>query len=456
MAVAISLPEPAVAELRGQLRGPVLTPTDAGYDVARRVWNGMIDKHPGLVAQCAGVADVIAAVNFARAQDLVVAVRGGGHSAAGLGTCDDGLLIDLSAMKGMQVDPVARTARAQAGQTWADFDHETQAFGLATTGGTVSNTGISGLTLGGGVGWLQGMYGFACDNLRSADVVTADGRFVRASAEEEPELFWALRGGGGNFGVVTSFEFNLHPVGPMVLGGMVVHPMAQAQEVMRFYRDFSSSLPDAAELWAALLTSPDGQPVVVLLFAYNGPPDEGERVLEPARTFGSPVVDTVAPLRYVQRQLMIDEGLAPHGPLRYWKSGLVREVTDDLIDLTIEQYSVVPSPMSVIGFFNIHGAASRVDPQATAFGLRALEWDVSLISQWIDPDESDRNVRWTRGLWADVAPFTSGVYVNHIAADEPSRVHVAFGPNYERLAAAKQQYDPTNLFRLNHNIAPRA
>jgi hypothetical protein len=456
MAVTMPVPEQTVEEFTVRLRGSLLRPGDDGYDAARRVWNGMIDKHPGLVVHCAGVADVIAAVTFARENDLLVAVRGGGHSAAGLGTCDDGVLIDLSLMKGVQVDPLARTVRAQAGLTWAEFDHETQAFGLATTGGTVSNTGVSGLTLGGGVGWLQGMYGFACDNLRSADVVTADGRLLRASADEEPDLFWALRGGGGNFGIVTSFEFNLHPVGPLVLGGMVAHPITRAREVLRFYRDFSSTLPDAAELWAALLTSPDGQPVVALLFAYNGPPEEGEVVLGPARTFASPVVDTVAAMPYVQRQSMLDEGLAAHGPLRYWKSGLVREVSDDLIDLAIDQFAAVPSPMSVIGLFNIHGAASRVDPSATAFGLRALEWDVSLISQWTDPSENDRQVRWTRGLWADVAPFTSGVYVNHIAADEPSRVHAAFGPNYERLAAVKQAYDPTNLFRLNHNIRPRA
>jgi hypothetical protein len=281
------------------------------------------------------------------------------------------------------------------------------------------------------------------------------GQFLTASADEHPDLFWALRGGGGNFGVVTSFEFQLHPVGPTVLGGLAIHPAAKAREVLRFYRDYSSSLPDAAEAWAALLTSPDGQPVVAMLLAYNGPLDEGERALESARTFGPPIADTVGPMPYVQRQAMIDEGLAPHGLHRYWKSGIAREVSDELIDLLVGQFETVPSPMSVIGLFNIHGAASRVDPRATAFGLRALEWDVSIISQWTDPADNDRQVRWTRGLWADTEPYTNGVYVNHIAGDEPERVPAAFGPNYEQLASVKQRYDPSNLFRLNHNIKPR-
>lgn len=455
MATTSTLPGATIEEVKGSLRGPLLRPGDAGYEAGRRVWNGMIDKHPDLILQCAGVADVIAGVNFARANDTLVAVRGGGHSAAGLGTCDNGILLDLSRMKGVQVDPARRTVRAQAGLTWAEFDHETQAFGLATTGGSVSNTGIAGLTLGGGVGWLQGKHGFACDNLRSADIVTADGQFLIVSEDEHPDLFWALRGGGGNFGVVTAFEFQLHPVGPTVLGGLVIHPAAKAREVLHFYREYSSSLPDAAEAWAALLTSPDGQPIVAMLLAYNGSLDDGERALEPARTFGTPLADTVGPMQYVQRQAMIDEGLAPHGLHRYWKSGLVRDVGDDLIDRVVDQFAGVPSPMSVVGFFNIHGAASRVDPLATAFGLRALEWDVSIISQWADPADNDRQVRWARGLWADVEPFTSGVYVNHIAGDEPDRVYGAFGPNYERLAAVKRQYDPGNLFRLNHNIKPR-
>jgi FAD binding domain/Berberine and berberine like len=456
MAIATVLADTGVRELKGRLRGALLQPGDEGYEAGRRVWNAMIDKSPDLIVQCGGVADVIAAVNFARTNDVLLALRGGGHSAAGLGTCDGGILIDLSRMKGVQVDPARRTVRAQAGLTWAEFDHETQAFGLATTGGSVSNTGIAGLTLGGGIGLLMGKFGFACDNLRSADVVTADGQFVTASADEHPDLFWALRGGGGNFGVVTSFEFQLHPVGPTVLGGMVLHRVANAVDLLRFYRDFSSSLPDAAEAWVSLLTSADGEPVLAFLLAYNGPLDEGERALEPARKYGAPIADLVGPMSYVQRQAQIDAALAMYDIHRYWKSGFVSEISDDLIKLLVDQFATVPSPMSIVGLFNVHGAASRVDPTATALGLRGLRWDLSIISQWADPAEADRQVRWTRGCWADAEPFASGVYVNHIAEDEPGRVHNAFGPNYARLATVKQHYDPGNLFRVNHNIKPRA
>jgi FAD/FMN-containing dehydrogenase len=454
--MAMALDEAAVEAFRAMVRGAVFRPGDEGYDDARRIWNGMIDRRPRLIVWCTGVADVIDAVNFAREQGLLVAVRGGAHSAAGHATCDGGIVIDLTPMKGVRVDPVARTVRAQGGLTWGELDRETQAFGLATTGGTVSNTGLGGLTLGGGLGWLMGKHGFACDNLLSADLVTADGRFLTASPDEHPDLFWALRGGGGNFGVVTSFEYALHEVGPTVLGGVVVHPLARAGEVLRFYRDFSSNLPDEAEAYAAIQTTPDGDKVVAMLLGYTGPLDEGERVLAPARSFGEPLVDTVGPIPYVQRQTLIDD-LGTYGLHRYWKSGFLRELSDEFIDLIVERAASMPSPQSVIGMFNVHGAASRVDPDATAFGLRALQWDFDIISQWTDPAEADRQVRWTREFWAEVEPFAAGgVYVNHIAADEPDRVHAAFGPNYERLVAVKNAYDPNNLFRLNHNIRPSA
>jgi FAD/FMN-containing dehydrogenase len=450
-----ALDDADVEALRTRVRGTVIRPSDPTYDDARKIWNGMIDRRPGLIVRCGGVADVIQAVNFARDRSLLVAVRGGSHSAAGHAMCDGGVVIDLSGMKGVRIDTRTQTAQAQGGLLWKDLDHETQALGLATTGGTVSNTGIGGLTLGGGLGWLMGKHGFACDNLLSADVVTADGSLVTARADEHPDLLWALKGGGGNFGVVTSLEFQLHPVGPLVLGGMVLHPRAAARDVLRFYRDFCRTLPDEAEAYTALMTSPDGDPLIALLLGYNGPLDEGERVLAPARQFGSPIVDLVGPMPYVQRQTLIDD-LGVHGLHRYWKSGFMPEVPDDAIDLIVERAETMSSPMSVVGMFYVHGAAARVDPSATAFGLRGAQWDFDIISQWTDPALADEQVRWTRSFWAEVEPYATGVYVNHIAADEPGRVHAAFGKNYERLVSVKNTYDPTNLFRLNHNIPPTA
>jgi len=443
----------AVAELRTRIYGDILEMADAGYDDARKVWNGMIDKRPAVIARCAGVADVIDAVDFARTNDLLVAIRGGSHSAAGLALCDDGLVIDLTRMKGVRVDPVARTVHAQAGLLWADLDRETQAFGLATTGGTVSNTGVSGLTLGGGLGWLMGKHALACDNLLSVDLVTADGTFLTASESQHADLFWALRGGGGNFGVATSFEFKLHEVGPTVLGGLVIHPLSEARSVLRFYRDFCSSLPDEAEAYCAILTAPDGNPVIALLIGYTGSLADGERVLAPARQFGSPVADLVAPISYVKRQRLIDD-LGVHGIHRYWKSGFVPDLTDDFIDLVVERARTILSPLTAIGLFFFHGAASRVDPQATAFGLRSVQWDFDIIAQWTNPAEAAVHVQWTREFWKAAEPYASGVYVNHIAEDEPGRVTAAYGPNYARLVSVKSQYDPGNLFRINHNIRP--
>lgn len=443
-----------VQALRERVRGAVIRPTDDGYDDARKIWNGMIDRRPGVIVRCAGVSDVIDAVNFARDHGLLVAVRGGSHSAAGHAMCDGGLVIDLAGLKGVHIDQGARTAHAQGGLIWGELDHETQVLGLATTGGTVSNTGIGGLTLGGGLGWLMGKHGFACDNVLSADIVTADGTLITANADEHPDLFWALKGGGGNFGVVTSIQFQLHPVGPTVLGGMVLHPRAAAKDVLRFYRDYCRTIPDEAEAYAALLTSPDGDPLAAILLGYNGDLDEGERVLAPARQFGSPIADLVTPMPYVKRQTLIDD-LGVHGIHRYWKSGFMPELSDDFIDLAVERAETMASPMSVVGLFYVHGAAARVDPSATAFGLRGAQWDFDIISQWTDPSLADEQVRWTRSFWSEVEPFaTGGVYVNHIAADEPGRVHAAFGANYDRLLAVKRQYDPNNLFKLNHNINP--
>jgi FAD/FMN-containing dehydrogenase len=452
-----SFTEAAILEFTGALRGGVLRPGDAGYEEGRKVWNGNIDKRPGLIARCTGVADVIAAVDFARTHGLLVAVRGGGHNAAGYATCDGGIVIDLTPMKGIRVDPTRRTVQVQAGATWAELDRETQVFGLATTGGTVSNTGVSGLTLGGGEGWLQGQYGLTCDNLLSADVVTADGRFLRASATENADLFWALRGGGGNFGVVTAFEFQLHPVGPMVLGGMVLHPLEKATAMLQFYREFCQTLPDEAGLSAAgLLTLPDGVPVAAMILGYNGTLEEGERVLAPARGFGTPLADVIQPMTYAARQTLLDEGFAAHGVQRYWKSGYADQLTDAMIDLLVEGAHNFPSPMSAIAMFRNQGALTRVPADATAFALRDQVWDVNVVAQWVDNAESERNIAWARNVWSQVEPLTGGrVYINHFAGDDrPERVRASYGANYERLVTLKRKYDPDNLFRLNPNIKP--
>lgn len=443
-----------LSELRTQLSGDVIGPDDADYDAARKIWNGMIDKHPAAIARCAGVSDVIQAVNFARTHELPISIRGGSHSAAGLALCDAGVVVDLTRMRGIRVDPSTRTVQAQAGSLWADLDRETQVFGLATTGGTVSNTGVSGLTLGGGLGWLMGEHGLACDNLLSVDLVTAEGKSVVASATQHPDLFWALRGGGGNFGVATSFSFDLHEVGPLVLGGLVIHPFSEARAVLRFYRDFCQGLPDEAEAYSGIMTAPDGQRVIALILGYNGDLSEGERVLAPARQFGSPVADLVQPMPYVQRQKILDD-LGMHGPHRYWKSGFVPRMPDDFLDVVLEHAETILSPMTVIAMFYLHGVASRVDPRATPFGLRGEQWDFDIISQWTDPAETAVHVQWTRQFWDAVEPYASGVYVNHLGGDEPQRLTAAFGPNYERLVDVKTRYDPGNLFRVNHNIRPR-
>src|ERR1700747_1708523 len=381
------LEEAAVQNLPDTLRGPLLQPGEAGYDEARRVWNGMIDRRPALIARCAGVADVIAAVRFARTHELLVSVRGGGHNITGNAVCEGGLMIDLSPMKGVRVDPVARTARAEAGLTWGEYNRETQAFGLASTGGVVSTTGIAGLTLGGGLGWLMGKHGLSCDNLLSADLVTADGKFLTASADHHPDLFWGLRGGGGHFGVVTSFEYRVHPVGP-VLAGMVLHPMAKAREVLRFYRDFARKCPDEALAAAALMTSPEGAPVVAIIVSYIGDIAAGEAVVAPVRKFGSPLLDTIAPTSYVQLNTFFDAAVPYGGVQRYWKSSFLGELGDHLIEMLIELLAKFLSPMSMVLFFHLHGAAARVDRNATAFGLREDQWDYDVISQWTDPTEA--------------------------------------------------------------------
>ncbi len=448
------LEDAAVQHFAAELRGPLLRPGDGEYDAARVVWNGMIDRRPALIARCVGVADVIAAVRFARTQGILVSVRGGGHNITGNAVCEGGLMIDLSPMKSVRVDLVNQTARAEAGLTWGEFNRETQVFGLATTGGVVSTTGIAGLTLGGGLGWLMGKRGLSCDNLISADIVTADGQFLTASAERNPDLFWGLRGGGGNFGVVTSFEYRLHPVGP-VLAGMVVHPIEKAREVLRFYRDFCRSCPDEMLAAAALMTSQEGMPIAVIVASYIGNIEEGEKLMAPLRSFGSPLADTIAPTSYVALNSLFDAAF-PYGSVqRYWKSSFLKELDDDMIEVVLARSAKFLSPMSNVMFFHLRGAAARVDKDATAFGLRDDQWDYDVISQWTDPAESADHIRWTRDFWTAVEPFSTGeVYVNHLDAEEATRIRGAYSRNYDRLVALKNRYDPTNLFRLNQNIKP--
>jgi hypothetical protein len=437
------------------LRGTLLRPGDAGYDTARQIWNGMIDKRPGLIARCAGTADVIQAVNFARTHNLLLSVRGGGHNITGNAVCDGGLMIDLSPMKGIRVDPATRTARAQGGVTWAEFDHETQAFGLATTGGFVPTTGIAGLTLGGGFGYLMRRFGLACDNLLSVDIVTADGQLRTASETENADLFWGVRGGGGNFGVITSLEYLLHPVGPLVLAGLILHPIAHAREVTQFYHTFTRTAPDELTVVLGYLILPDGQPVVAFLPCYSGPLEQGEAIIRPLRAFGTPIADTVAPMPYTAIQAL-GGTLYPPGRLNYWKSSFLRDLNDAAIETMIAHFAAMPSPLSGVYLELLGGAMSRVGPGETAFGDRSAPYSLIITSEWTDAAESAQHVQWTRDLWTAMQPFLKeGVYVNYLDRGEEERVKAAYGATtYERLVALKNKYDPTNLFRLNHNIAP--
>jgi FAD/FMN-containing dehydrogenase len=450
----VVLEEPVLARLKASLRGQLLTPADEGYDAARAVWNAMIDKRPALIARCAGAADVIKAVNFARTHKLLLSVRGGGHNVAGNAVCEGGLMIDLALMRGVRVDPFNRIVRAEPGLTWKELDHETLAFGLATTGGTVSHTGIAGLTLGGGLGWQMARHGLTCDNLLSMDIMTADGRLLTARETQHEDLFWAVRGGGGNFGVVTSFEYRLHPMEPMILGGMVLYPMEQAGAALRFYRDYSRNAPDDLTAFAGLLTLPDGVNVFAIIVGWFGAADEGARHLEPLRKFGAPLADLTGELPYSRLQTLFDDA-APFGIRRHWKSGYFPELSDELIEVTLKHASNKTSPYSAILFFHIHGAAARVAPDATAFGARRNQWDFDIITQWLDSGEDAQHLAWARGFWQQVEPFASGAYTNHLDADDSAtRVRAAYGQNYERLVAVKNKYDPENLFRLNNNILP--
>ena len=448
------LDEATLQGFQTNLRGPLLHSGEAGYEDARKIHNGMIDRRPALIACCAGVADVLTGVRFAREHDLLVSVRGGGHGMPGFAVCEGGLMLDLSRMKSVHVDPHKRTVRAEAGVTWGEFDHETQAFGLATTGGVARPTGIAGLTLGGGHGFLMRRYGLACDNLLSVGVVTADGRWLRASATEHEELFWGLRGGGGNFGVVTSFDYRLHPLGTM-LAGMVLYPIGKAKEFLRLYREVTSTAPDELGSLVALGTLPDGTHVAVLLAGYSGPLADGEKLLRPLREFGPPLADQVGPSPYIALQ-SITEHFNPPGYRNYLKTNYLRDLSDDAIDIMVERYASVPAPFTHMVVEHMGGAVSRMDRQATAYNYRDARYNFLLVGMWTDPAEDARNIQWVRSLWQAMQPFSSGnIYVNYESDVGVDQVKAAYSAaKYDRLVALKNTYDPTNFFRLNQNIKP--
>jgi FAD/FMN-containing dehydrogenase len=446
-------------------RGRLISPDHDDYDAARALWNGAIDRRPRLIARCGGAADVVAAVRFARDHDLEIAIRGGGHNVAGTAVCDDGIVVDLSAMRGVRVDPAGRRAWVQGGALWGDVDHETQAYGLATTGGIVSHTGVAGLTLGGGVGWLMRKYGLTIDNLLAADVVSADGRLLHASGDEHPDLFWALRGGGGNFGVVTSFEFRLHSVGPTVLAGPILWDASDARAVLRFYRDFIDDARDelgtvvrfgAAPPLPVIPAELHMRPVVMVGTCYAGRIEDGERVLRPLREFRRPLVDLVGPTAYTGFQSAIDSTVL-HGWSYYWKSTYLPELRDDLIDVIADHAFACSSPRSYVAMFHLRGAVSRVSGGTTAFGNRLASHAVTLDAVWRRAEDfGDRDIDWTKKFFAALGPFRNGVYVNFLGGDEaPDRIREAYGDSvYERLIEVKTTYDPDNVFRHNQNIRP--
>ena len=436
-------------------QGDVIEPSTADYDSARKVWNGMIDRRPAYIARCKSVADVQSAVRFARQNGLLTAIRGGGHNAAGLGVCDGGVVIDLGGLRDVVVDPARRIARAGGGATWADFDRATAAHGLATTGGAVSTTGIAGLTLGGGLGWLMRSYGLTCDNLVAADVVTADGQVVRASEAENADLFWGLRGGGGNFGVVTTFEYQLHPVST-IFGGMLLYPLAKAREMLRAYRDVTRNASDKLTVFAAMMHAPDGTPVVGFVLCYNGNAEEGEKAIAGIRKFATPIAGEVGPMPYTALQSMLDGGF-PSGLHVHWRSEFITSIPDDFIETAVSSFERVPSPLSAMLLEQFGGAVSRVPRDATAFDQRDSDYNLVIVSRWADPADKDKNVAWARETSDKVTAFTNGrVYVNYIGAGEsPDRVRAAFGADkYNKLVEIKRKYDPTNLFRMNQNIPP--
>jgi FAD binding domain/Berberine and berberine like len=455
----------ALEGLRANFLGELVSPDDSRYDQARRIWNGKVDRRPALIARCTGVADVMAAVRFARDCELPAAVRGGGHSVTGHALCDDGLVIDLSPMRGTRLDMPSSTIRVQGGCLNEHLDRESQAFGLATTAGIHSRTGIAGLTLGGGIGHLMRKYALAIDNLVSCDVVTAEGEYLVASEEENSDLFWGLRGGGGNFGVVTSFQFHLYPLGPIVTAGLVAWPMDDAREVLRLLRQVAAEAPDELGIMANLRLAPPlptwpealhGKPVVSLIVCYAGAVEQGERVMQPIREFGTPALDAVMRKPYVAHQKMFNLAV-PDGLHYYWKGHRLPPLSDDIIDVLVEYAFRITSPLSTIGIYTLGGAVARVDENATAFANRDAAHEINITAAWQPDDpEPERHSDWARAFFAALEPHSRGVYVNYVSDDAPDRLReTAYGANkWPRLVALKGKYDPTNFFRFNANIPP--
>jgi FAD/FMN-containing dehydrogenase len=452
----IGLPAADVEGLRASLRGSLLLPGNPGYDDARRIWNAAFDRRPAMIARCSGTADVMRAVDFARTHDLLTAVRGGGHSPSGLSACEGGLMIDLSQMNGVRVDSVAKTARAEGGALLGQLDHEAQTFGLATTAGTVSHTGVGGLTLGGGLGRVGRRFGLACDNVRAVDLVTADGKLVRASSEENPELYWGVRGGGGNFGVATSFEFRLHPVPTTVFGGAIMYPFERARELLTYFAEFSVTAPDELYLDAALTKLQSGQLAVWFEACWSDEHSAGERLLQPLRQqFGKPLLDEIAPVRYVALQASADEANA-FGAYHYLKGGFIHGLSPALIDVLVEGFPDLGPDTPDVFFQHAGGAIARLPADHNAFAHRAATHDLLLLSQWTDPARAEGYTAAVRKLWAAVEPHTRGFYVNEAVPDDERKIRLNYGDHYARLLALKKRYDPGNLFRLNANVRPAA
>ena len=447
----------AVSELAATFGGELLQPGDAGYDEARRVHIGLIDKRPALIARCRGTADIVDAVVLARKLGLEIAVRGGGHNVAGRATVESGLMIDLAPMKGIVVDAKARTVRVQGGVTWRELNRETQLHGLATTGGVVSTTGIAGLTLGGGLGWLMAKHGLALDNLLSAEIVTADGKVVKASAEEKPDLFWGIRGGGGNFGIAASLEYRLHPIGPTIVGGLIAYPFDQAQEVLRFFRETTNSLPDDMMAVAGLIHAPDGSgtKLAAIVVAHFGPHDVAEAAVKPIQQFGTPAMSAIGPIPYCQLNAMLD-GAYPRGALNYWKSSFLSGLSDDAIERLIDSFAKCPTPMGQLLLEHFHGAVSRVPAGATAFPHRVEGHNLVILGEWMDPATTGQCTEWVRETYATMGrSLSAGRYVNYMGDDEPGDPSAAaYGSNYPRLQQIKRKYDPENVFHMNLNIRP--
>jgi len=461
----MSIEHAAADGLRARLRGTLLLPGDPGYDESRSIWNGMIDRRPAAIVRCLGTADVIACVNFAREQGLPLSVKGGGHNIAGLAVCEDGLMLDMSLMRGVFVDPSARTARAQAGCLLGDLDRETQLHGLAATLGFVSNTGIAGLTLGGGFGYLTRRHGWTCDTVRSMDVVTAEGRLVRASDREHADLFWGLRGGGGNFGVVTGFEYDLFPVGPEIVGGAIAWRGEEAPRVLELYRTLAAQAPPELVVVAAMRLAPPapwiateahGKLVIALFVCHTGSVEEGERLVAPIKAFGKPVGDVIQRRSYLSQQCILD-ATQPKGRRYYWKAEYLTAVGPDLLATFVEQSQHIPSPHSGNVIFPLAGAIGRLPADHSPMGNRDAAAVLNITASWERPADDATNVEWARGVWRELRRFsTGGTYVNFLTEDDGAdRVRAAYGSHYDRLAEIKAKWDPTNLFRANKNIAPR-